>query len=83
MSIPKPYGLLNYIVFEFITIPLGQNGLRQDDMVWKKILFSNLLINSRRGFGISQQNSLLSWAFSRQDEKIKLNGIINGSVTFK
>ena len=35
------------------------------------------------GFEISWQNLLLSWAFSWQEKMIKINGIINGSVTFK
>ena len=38
---------------------------------------------SGRGFEISQLNSLLSWAFARQDEKIKIIGMINGSMIFK
>ena len=39
----------------------------------------------RQGFEFSQLNSVLSWAFSRprQDKKIKINGIITGSVTFE
>ena len=32
-----------YIVLEFLTIPLGQNGSRQDNMVQKKIIFPDLL----------------------------------------
>ena len=39
--------------------------------------------DSRQDFQFSQLNSLLSWAFSRQDEKIKVNGIINAYVAFK
>ena len=31
----------------------------------------------------SQLNSLLTWAFSWHGKKIKINGIMNGSVTFK
>ena len=38
--------------------------------------------DSQWGFEFSQLRSLLSWAFSQQDKKIKINGIINGSVTF-
>ena len=34
---------MNRIVLEFITIPFGQNGSRQDNMVHEKILFPNLL----------------------------------------
>ena len=34
---------MNRIVLEFVTIPLGQNCSRQDSMVWKKILFPDLL----------------------------------------
>ena len=39
--------------------------------------------NSQQDFEFSQLNYLLSWAFSRQDKKIKIIGVINGSVTFK
>ena len=39
--------------------------------------------DSRWGFEISWQNLLLSWAFSWQEKMIKINGIINGSMTFK
>ena len=39
--------------------------------------------DSRQDFQFSRLNSLLSWAFSRQDEKIKVNGIINAYVAFK
>ena len=41
-----------------------------------------MIRDSQQGFELSRPNSS-SWAFSRQDEKIKLNGIINGSVTFQ
>ena len=34
-------------------------------------------------FEFLQQNSLLSYSFSRQDKKIKINRIISGSVTVK
>ena len=36
-----------------------------------------------QGFEFSRLNSLLLWAFSRQDKNLKVTGIINGSVTFK
>ena len=36
----------------------------------------------RWGFEFSQLNSLLSWTLSQQDKNI-INGIINGSLTFK
>ena len=39
----KPLGPLNHIVLEFVNIPLGQNSSRQDNMVWKKIIFPDLL----------------------------------------
>ena len=39
--------------------------------------------DSQQGFEFSQLNSLLLWAFSRQDKMIKMNGIINGSMTLK
>ena len=42
-----------------------------------------VVIRDSRGSEFSRLNSLLSWAFSRQDKKIKINGIINGSVTAK
>ena len=42
-----------------------------------------MIRNSRRGFKFSRLNSLLSWAFSRQYKKLKIIGIIIGSVTFK
>ena len=41
-----------------------------------------MICDSQQGFEFSWLNSLLSWAFSRQDKKIKINGIINGSLTF-
>ena len=40
-----------------------------------------MIRDSRRDFEFSRLNSLLSWTFS-QDENI-INGIINGSLTFK
>ena len=48
-----------------------------NDMVWLNWSFS------KRGFEFSRLNSLLSQAFSRQNKKIKINRIINGSVTFR
>ena len=39
--------------------------------------------DSQRGSEFSQLNSLLSWAFSWQDKKINITGIINGSMTLK
>ena len=42
-----------------------------------------VICDSRRGFEFSRQNSSLSWAFSRQNKKIKTIGIINASVTVK
>ena len=42
-----------------------------------------MIHDSRWGFEFSWLNSLLSWAVSWQDKKIKINGIINGSVRFK
>ena len=39
----KPLGPLNYIILEFFTIPVGQNGSRQDNIVWKKIISPSLL----------------------------------------
>ena len=41
-----------------------------------------MIRDSQRGFEFSRLHSLL-WAFSQQDKKIKINGIANGSVTFK
>ena len=41
-----------------------------------------MIRDSQRGFEFSQLNSLLSRSFSGQDKKIKIKGIINGSVTF-
>ena len=38
--------------------------------------------DSKRSSEFSQLNSL-SWAFTWQDQMIKINGIFNGSVTFK
>ena len=45
--------------------------------------FNLMIHDSRRGFEFSRLNSLSSRAFSRQDKKIKANGTINGSMTFK
>ena len=42
-----------------------------------------MIHDSQRCFEILWLNSLLSWAFSGQDKKMKISGIINGSVTFK
>ena len=42
-----------------------------------------VICDSQRGFEFSQLNCLLSWAFSRQDKKIKINGILNGCVGFE
>ena len=42
-----------------------------------------VICDSQRGFEFSQLNSLLSWAFSRPDKKIKINGIINVCVGFE
>ena len=39
--------------------------------------------DSQRGFKMSRLISLLSWAFSGQDEKIRIIGIINRFMTFK
>ena len=56
---------------------------------WKKRLeISGFNLMSRDSwfmmrFEISWPNSLLLWAFSWQNKKIKTNGTINGSVTFK
>ena len=41
----KLFGPLNRIVLEFTTIPLGQNGSRQNYMVWKRNLFSRCFHN--------------------------------------
>ena len=41
-----------------------------------------MIRDSRRSFEFSRLNYLFSWAFSRQDKKIKI-GIINGSVKFE
>ena len=35
------------------------------------------------GFEFSQLDSLLSWDFLQQDKNIKIDGLINASVTFK
>ena len=37
---------MNRTILEFATIPLGQNGSRQDNMVRKKIIFPDLLTTS-------------------------------------
>ena len=42
-----------------------------------------MICDSRRGFEFSRLNSLLSRAFSRQDKKLNINGIIIGSMTLK
>ena len=42
-----------------------------------------MIRDSQRGFEFSRQNSLLSQAFSQQDRKIKIVGIINGFVPAK
>ena len=42
-----------------------------------------MIRDSQWGFEFSRQNSLLSQAFSQQDKKIKIMGIINGFVTSK
>ena len=42
-----------------------------------------MICDSRQGFEFSWLNSLLSWAFSQQGKKIKISGIINGSMTFR
>ena len=42
-----------------------------------------VICDSQWGFKFWWLNTLLSWALSRQDKKIKIGGIINGSVTFK
>ena len=42
-----------------------------------------VVIRDSQGFEFSRLNSLLSRAFSQQDKNIKINGIINGFVTFK
>ena len=39
--------------------------------------------DSQRRFEFSRMNSFLSWAFSKQDKKRKINRIINESVTIK
>ena len=44
-------------------------------------LGGTLYLSTSYSFKFSQVNSLLSWAFSRQDKKMKIIGIINGSVT--
>ena len=41
-----------------------------------------MICGSRQSFEFSRLNYLLSWAFPRQDKKIKI-GIINGSVKFE
>ena len=42
-----------------------------------------VVIRASRDFKFSRRKSFVSWALSRQDKKIKINGIINGYVTFK
>ena len=42
-----------------------------------------MIRDSQRGFEFSRQNSLLSRAFSQQDKKTKIMGIINGFLTSK
>ena len=42
-----------------------------------------MIHDSRQGFELLGLNSLFPWAFPQQDEKTKMNGIINGSVTLK
>ena len=44
-------------------------------------LGGTLYLSTGYSFEFSQLNSLLSWAFSRQDKKMKIIGIINGCVT--
>ena len=42
-----------------------------------------MIHDSQQNFEFLSLNSLLSWAFLQQDKNVKMNGIINGSVTFK
>ena len=42
-----------------------------------------MIHGSQRAFEFSWQNSLLSWGFSQQDKKMKINGITIGSGTLK
>ena len=42
-----------------------------------------MICDSQQSFEFSWLNSLLSWAFSQQGKKIKISGIIKGSMTFR
>ena len=55
---------MNRTILEFATIPLGQNGSRQDNMVRKKIIFPDLLTTSN-----VRWNNIGTQAPSRKAEK--------------
>ena len=42
-----------------------------------------VICDSQQDFAFRQLNYLSSRSFSQQEKKIKIKGIINGSVTFK
>ena len=42
-----------------------------------------MIRDSQQGFEFSWLNSLLTWALSQQDKKMKITGIIKESMTFK